>query len=266
MQNVSLDLKGQAPNANMKLFLLPNSDEVEPDRKRPVILIFPGGGFNFISFREGDPVAVKMLSSGCHAAVLEYALKPEPFPAQLLQAMKAVSVLRQNAEKYRIDPNKIIVMGFSAGGHIAASLGVFWSKPFYSNQLGLKPEDVKPNAMCLGYSVLTAGPYTHEGSMSALAGKGNDRLTLSLELQVDSETPPAFLFHSIADSVVPVENSLLFAKQLKLYHVPFEMHLFEEGPHGMSLDDSEVYESGNPLIGLPFSQWVDLFNAWMKRL
>jgi acetyl esterase/lipase len=266
MQNISLNLQGQAPNASMKLFLLPNSDEVEPSRKRPIILIFPGGGFDFLSFREAKPVALKMLSLGYHAAVLDYALKPEPFPAQLLQGMKAVSALRQNADEYGIDKDKIVLMGFSAGGHVAASLGVFWSKPFYSKQLGLTTEDVKPNAMCLGYPVLTAGPYAHEGSIRALCGKGKDRLTISLELQVDSETPPAFLFHTVGDDVVPVENSLLFAKQLKLYRVPFEMHLFQEGSHGMSLGNREVYPDGSEFIDLPFSNWVKLFDAWLKRL
>ncbi|MDO5022329.1 MAG: alpha/beta hydrolase [Eubacteriales bacterium] len=266
MQEILLNLKGQAPNANMKLFLLPNSDEVSPSRKRPLVLIMPGGGFNFISFRESEPIALKMLSLGYHAAILDYALTPSPFPAQLLQAMQAVAHLRHNADKYFIDENKIALMGFSAGGHVAGSLGVFWSKPFYSKQLGLTAEDVKPNALILGYPVLTSGPFAHEGSIRTLAGKGSDRLMLSLELQVDSDTPPTFLFHTVGDSVVPVENSLLFAKQLKLYRVPFEMHLFQEGGHGLSLANAEVYDKDNPMIGLPFENWVKLFDAWFKRL
>ncbi|HHU03327.1 MAG TPA: alpha/beta hydrolase [Christensenellaceae bacterium] len=264
MHEIKLNLNGQAEDCILSLYLISNSYEVAPSRKRPVVIICPGGGFNFLSFREAEPVAIKMLSYGYHAAVLYYSTEPAKFPTQLLQAMAAVNELRSNADEYNIDPDRICIMGFSAGGHVAASLGVFWNKPYYSGLLGIDPEAIMPNALCLGYPVITSGDYAHEGSIENLEGE-NNRLSLSLEKQVSDETPPCFIFHTLYDDIVPIENSILFAKALKIHGVPFELHVFEEGPHGISLGNTEVYDYNSPNLGLPFAAWADLFNSWFCR-
>lgn len=268
-RTVDVLLNGQAPDAPMQLYLLSNSDEVETERRRPLVLILPGGGYRFLSFREEEPVAVRLLSMGYHAAVLRYSVAPVTFPAQLLQVLAAIHTLRSHADEWHILPDKIIVMGFSAGGHAAASADVFWSKPHYASLLGLTIEQVRPDALALCYPVITSGPFAHQGSIDCLTG-GKDspyRDTVSLEKQVGRDVPPCFIWHTCADSAVPVENSMMFASALRKHKVPFEMHLFANGEHGLSLADSEVYgpdRAGS--INEACRQWVGMFGRWLNAL
>lgn len=266
-EQVNLSAKGQAPDTQMQLYLLSNSEEIEKDRRRPIVLILPGGGYRYLSFREEEPVAIRMLSLGYHAAVLRYSVAPTTFPAQLLQTMAAIHQLRSRADEWHIRADRIIVMGFSAGGHLAASAGVFWSKPYYASLLGLEPDDVRPDALALCYPVITSGPYAHQGSIDCLTGDPNSpfRDTVSLEKQAGPRVPPCFIWHTVTDAAVPVENSMMFASALRKHEVPFELHLFSSGSHGLSLSNNEVYGPERAdSINKACQQWVELFDAWMK--
>lgn len=266
---ITLDLKGAAPDVRLLPYLMDNYPEIDPERRRPLVIILPGGGYQMRSAREAEPVALRLLGMGLSACILEYSVAPERFPKALLQAMSAIAYAREHAEAWHIDPERIILMGFSAGGHLAASVGVFWMKPHYAAKIGLKPEDVRPNALALCYPVITSGAAAHMGSMENLLG---DDLyvfaqTVSLELQVSEQVPPTFLWHTWEDPAVPVENALLFAAALRQKGVPFALHIFQRGGHGLSLSDGQVYGPQHDFSGLPdCARWVELFDDWQRQL
>lgn len=266
---IMLDLKGAAPDVRLLPYLMDNYGEIEPERRRPLVLVLPGGGYLMRSDREAEPIALRLLGLGLSACVLEYSVAPERFPKALLQTLAAIAYVRQHADEWQIDPDKIILMGFSAGGHLAASAGVFWMKPHYAAKIGLKPEDVRPNALALAYPVITSGTATHGGSMENLLG---DELyvygqTVSLELQVSGQVPPTFLWHTWEDQSVPVENALLFAAALRQKGVPFALHIFQRGLHGLSLANDQVYGPQHGTSGRPdCAKWVELFDDWQRQL
>ena len=136
-EKIEIQLKNSEFKANLFTYFLDNSPEIDPERKRPVVLICPGGGYAMTSDREAEALAVKFMAMGYHAAILRYSVAPARFPEALLQLATAVAMLRENAEKWHIDTDKIVVQGSSAGGHLAASLGVFWNKPFVAEALVL---------------------------------------------------------------------------------------------------------------------------------
>jgi len=174
--------------AEFYTYIIDNSPSIDPDRKRPMIVICPGGGYVHTSDREAEPVAIQLLSRGFHASVLRYSVEPAVFPHSLCQLARAIGLIRENAENWNVDPNKIIVMGFSAGGHLAASLGVFWDKEFIKEQLPYSKEQIQPNGLILSYPVISSGPHAHDGSFRALLGNQSEDETLrqfvSLEHQV----------------------------------------------------------------------------------
>ena len=267
-QPLTLDMKGAAPDVTLHPYLLDNSEEVEADRLRPLVILLPGGGYHFRSFREAEPVAARLMGLGLSVCVVEYAVAPHIFPAAMLQVLRAIAYAREHSRQWHIDPDRIILMGFSAGGHLAASAGVFWSKPFYSQKIGLTPEQVKPNALALGYPVITSGEFAHKDSIRNLLGEEIDIFsqTVSLELQVNKEVPPTFIWHTWYDQAVPVENALLFATALKKAEVPVALHIFTRGAHGLSLSNDQVYGPDNLNARHDTARWVDLFSDWQRQL
>lgn len=268
-EQIKVPLKGAAPDAVLSTYILDNHEEVDIARKRPLILICPGGGYQFRSFRESEPVAVRMLGLGYHAAVLRYDVAPVTFPAQLLQTLGAIACVRRHAEEWNVDDNKIILMGFSAGGHLAASAGVFWSRPHYSRLLDLTPAEVRPGALVLSYPVITGGEHANRPSIDNLLGDTNRMYldTVSLENQVNEQVPPCFIWHTGDDAVVLVENAILLASALRKSGVPFELHIFAEGPHGLSLSNQEVYGTNHSESIRPrAAKWVGLMDAWLRQL
>jgi acetyl esterase/lipase len=258
-------------NSEAKLFtyILDNSQEIDSSRTRPMVIICPGGGYEFTSDREAEPVAIRLNAMGYHACVLRYSVRPATFPTALLELSMAVSLMRKNAEQWHIDRNKIIVAGFSAGGHLAASLGVFWKKSFLSDKLGVANEEIKPNGLLLSYPVITSGPNAHEGSFVALLGENHNELLneVSLEKQVTPDTPPTFLWHTYTDDAVPVENSLLFANSLLMNKVSLEMHIYPKGIHGLSLGTEETKARNYPgTIQSEVSNWIDMAGRWISGL
>lgn len=255
--------------AMLYTYILENSPEIDPDRKRPIVIICPGGGYVHTSDREAEPVAIRLNAMGFHVCILRYSVQPAVFPTALLELAKTVDLVRMNADQWNIDQDKVIVLGFSAGGHLAASLGVFWHESFLSEQLGLENERIKPNGLILSYPVISSGPHAHQGSFKALLGDRHDEdlEKVSLEKQVNEKTPPAFIWHTFTDVAVPVENALLFATALRKYHIPFELHIFPEGDHGLSLANEEtINKERNFGIQEACQNWIDMAGVWIKQL
>ncbi|WP_294407620.1 alpha/beta hydrolase [uncultured Ruminococcus sp.] len=237
-------------------------------KKHRAMIICPGGGYDYCSEREAEPIAFRFIAYGISCFVLRYTCQ-RMFPTDALECAAAIKYVRDNAEKFDIDPDKIIVAGFSAGGHLAATVSNLWQSEILTKPLGCKPEDIKVNGSLLSYAVLTSDPeYTHEGSILNLIGEKRDpelRKFLAMEDRVSESTPPTFLWHCADDGCVRVENSLFYMTSLSKNHIPFEAHIYEHGGHGLALcDDTTATWEGHyqPVA----AKWVDSAIAWVLRL
>lgn len=254
-------------NAFLREFVIENSKEIDEFRKRPAIVVCPGGGYGAVSDREGIPVALKFLAEGYSVFILTYSVAPHRYPTQLLEVSASIAYIRENAEKYSIDKDKISVIGFSAGGHLVASIGTLWDEKIITDTLKIKRGSNKPNGLILSYAVISSGEYGHKGSFLNLLGDDAEEQELykylSLEDRVTADTMPTFLWHTANDSCVPVENSLLFATALQKNKVPFEMHIFPDGVHGLSLCN-ELTACNESIINSHCEPWFDLAVKWLK--
>ncbi len=238
---------------------------IDTDSKHnfPAMIVCPGGGYGFCSKREAEIIALQFTAAGYHAFVLDYAVAPENcYPEPQKNLSDAISLVRKNAKEWRVDPDKIAIIGFSAGGHLAASLATMWNKA----PLKTADESNKPNAAILSYPVISSVEGVgHMGSFDNLCGDNAElRAKMSLETQVDTDTPPCFIWHTFSDAVVPVENSLRFATALNTSKIPFEMHIFPAGPHGLSI--SNHITDNNLGCNVPEVQiWVELAIKWLNR-
>lgn len=248
---------------------------LEPCIKSPTpcraIIVCPGGGYAHVSPRESEVIAVQYMAAGFAAFVLSYGVKENAAGYRpLKQVALAIRHVRENAEKYNVDPNYVFTCGFSAGGHLAASAGVLWNSPVLDKIAEGAPRDiVRPTAMILSYPVISAGKWGHQGSFRALTGDHEptdaQKHPFSLEHHVDATTPPAFIWHTFTDKAVPVQNSLLFAEAMTAAGVPFELHVFPEGPHGLSLAN-EMTATNENSIRPNVAKWLELSIRWAKDL
>jgi len=260
------DIRGKA---TLTAYILDNSSEISLSRKNKAVLICPGGGYEFVSEREAEPVALAFLAEGINAFVLNYEVAPIKHPRPLLDVSRSMCIIRENAEKWNIDINKIAVCGFSAGAHLAASLGVFWREKYIQKSLGIPEGMNKPNALILCYPVISCkSGISHRDSFYNLLGTNEKEKiyeSMSLEDYVNKDTPTAFIWHTFDDNAVPVENSLVFAQSMKKYNIPFELHIFPSGVHGLSLCDKRTGISPeliNPVAG----KWVKMCMDWFKGM
>lgn len=251
-------------NCNVKAYIHTSGDSHEmEERYLPTIIICPGGGYGMVSDREGEPVANEYFVAGYNVFVLTYSVgeRAKNFEP-LCQLAATMAHVRKHAEEWKILKDKIAVCGFSAGGHLAGSLGTLYNEEKFL-KVWNRNEDIRPNAMVLCYPVITADVHTHGGSILNVSGaeEGSEEYRwFGLEKHVDATTPPAFLWHTANDNVVPVENSLFMAQALSVEKVPFELHIMPEGPHGMSTCTKEV-GSENAYVG----RWVEWSIAWLAK-
>lgn len=231
---------------------------------RSAVLIFPGGGYHGCSHREAEPVALAFLARGINAFVLNYRTCPPDYlyPRQLIDASMAILHIRENAEEYGIDPTRVAVVGFSAGGHLAGALSLMHNEPDLLEALGIEEGSNRPDAAVLCYPVVTAYPPTHEGSFKNLLNKPFEDLTdaerekHSLERRVDENSPPMFIWHTATDKGVPARGSLLLAEKYLEYGIPVTLRIYPTGPHGLSLANRITMNAPthvNPIA----ARWVD---------
>lgn len=247
----------EGASATLCCYVQRTSPHISPRRLRPGILILPGGGYNHVSEREGEPVALRFLAKGYCAFVLTYSVAPLQFPVQLREAAMAMRWIRENAEELGVAPDGIAATGFSAGGHLCGMLGTMFESPELAD-IGT-PEQLRPDALGLCYPVAVSWGRTHEGSFDCLCGEEEGlRKRLSLDRLVRPDMPPVFLWHTRSDETVPVRNSLILAERIDEAGVAFSMHIYRKGKHGLSTADEQAYPSdGVPEISWDVPGWLD---------
>lgn len=232
-----------------------------PQKVPTGVVVFPGGGYVWLAMEhEGSQIAAWLNSYGISAFVLRYRLGPKyRNPIELGDAQRAIRYVRAHAAEYGIDPHRIGIWGFSAGGHLASSAETHFDAGKADSSDPIDRESCRPDFAILAYPVTTMkDPYVHKGSREALLGPNPDQAaieSMSNETQVTKDTPPTFLFHTSDDPVVPVQNSVNFYLALRAANVPAEMHIFEHGPHGVGLARND------PALSI----WPDLLAKWLKE-
>lgn len=234
---------------------------------RPLVLICPGGAYAYTSNREAEAFAMQFLAMGCHAAVLRYSCAPACYPTSLTELAYSMALIREKSQEWHVD--KILVLGCSAGGHLAGSLGVFWQEEFLARALGKDNRCFRPDGLILCYPVITTGEYAHRGSVeNLLKDMAKDPAWLakmSLENQVTSLTPPTFIWHTFTDGSVPVENSLLFVGALRRAGVNTEFHMYPAGGHGLGLANRLTQTAGGDAIQEECATWISLVRTWIEK-
>jgi len=226
---------------------------------RGAVVVLPGGGYVGRADHEAEPIARRMNEAGFHAFVVHYRVAPHRHPAPLLDASRAMRIVRSRAAEWRVRPDRVALLGFSAGGHVAGTVGVHGSPGDPEAEDVLERLPSRPDALILCYALVTTGEHGHAGCFETLLGPSAPRDLwewMSLECHVDADTPPTFLWHTANDEVVSVENSLLFAQALRAHEVPFELHVYPKGRHGLALSAED------PHVGT----WVDLCRAWLVQM
>lgn len=269
-KEIPIQTEGSAKYARLQVYIqdTPHDGSLKV-KKRPLILICPGGGYERTSYREGEPTALHFLSRGYHACVLRYSVAPVRFPVQVLEVGQAFRIIRENAEEWKVDMERIVVQGSSAGGHLAACYGAFWNRD--SLRTGTKDQEDagKPRGIMLSYPVITSDPeYAHMGSFEYLLGEDYEAQAekVSIEKQVTKVMPPCFIWHTMEDDTVPVENSLMLAAALHKQGIPAELHVFPKGEHGLSLASPIVERENGHGVQAECARWIELADVWLERL
>jgi acetyl esterase/lipase len=223
------------------------------------VVICPGGGYGMESYRlEGTNIAEAFVKKGIAAFILKYRLPsdsimPDKSVGPLQDAQQAIKTVRQRAEEWKLNPSKLGIMGFSAGGHLASTVGTHFNKSYIQNDENIS---LRPDFMILIYPVISMKEgLTHGGSKTNLLGKTPSEEQIALfsnELQVNANTPPTWITHTGDDTVVPVENSIRFYQELIRNKVPAEMHLYPAGNHGF-------------VLKLPTDEWMQPLFGWMQK-
>ena len=248
MRVYTVDLKEkyaflQGGNLECILMDYPCDGEINPNWKRPAVVVVPGGGYAMVSKREGDPIAAEFFANGFQAFVLTYEVTPDvAYPEQLLELSASLDYIRAHADEMNVNPDEIFVVGFSAGGHLTANLAVEYQS--VSQKAGVALNS-KPTAVGLAYPVISR-LYGHVGSFDNLLigyteeAQAELLKTLNLDQAVTKDTPPAFIWTTAADSIVPSINSLYYAAALANAGVEYELHVHPRGDHGAATGGLEI--------------------------
>lgn len=266
---VPIKLENNSKDACLKLTCYEKSDALFI-KERPFILIIPGGGYCFVSARESDPIANSFLAMGYNVGILNYSVAPYSYPVSYLEAFTALKYVLDNAGKLNVDKSKIVVCGFSAGGHLAGMVGTGFNDPLILDYFKAKENELKVAGMVLVYPVINGGEFAHRGSFDALLAENkNDKEwieKLSIDNRVTPDTPKTFLWSTYEDKSVPCENTFMMCNALRKNNVPFEMHLFQIGGHGLALANEQTRDAAGTGIEPYCSKWMGLCKDWLELL
>ena len=296
MQTFITQLWEDRSQVTLTSYILHNSKEFHTNKVRPAVLVCPGGGYLFTSDREAEPVALRFASLGYQVFVLRYSVYPikEPinpfdlpdpsatqFPQPLLDVAQAIKTIRDHAAEWFVDPNQIAVAGFSAGGHLAASIGAHWHEVFLQEKLATDSEYLKPNALILGYPMLDFAYMKKQFAQvtdirqRGFLGLMNRAIFGTTEPtdeqlyqrnpinHVSEKMPPTFIWHTAEDDLIASAHSLHLATALAANQVPYELHIFEKGGHGLSMCD-ETTATEQSQIHPEVGQWFNMAVTWLK--
>lgn len=239
------------------------------DFVRSAMLVIPGGGYRTVcSEREGEPIAMAFMPHGYNAFVLHYSVKKNPFPRQLVQASKAIKHIKDNAGRYNINPDKVFVSGFSAGGHLAATLGTLWHMDEIYTEVNMPFGCNKPAGMMLIYPVISYKyhDFSFHNLLMDETPSAQKTDECSIENCVSDKTVPAFILHSSNDEIVDVRNSLTLADALAKNGIQFEMHIYPDAPHGVALGNEITKCSVDKWCNPAIAKWVENAAVWAKGL
>lgn len=261
-----INLRPENQDITLETFVTSSNDGIAP---RSAILVCPGGAYAHLADHEGEKIALQYFAAGINAFVLKYSVaentKNLTYPMALVDASNAMKYIKDNAERYNINPDKVFVLGFSAGGHLASMLGTVWHRPeVYENAQPMEYGYNKPAGMILCYPVITGSEHGHKATFRNLYGKDPSEEEIaycSSELNVDERTCPAFLWHTSKDNAVSVDNTLLMASALNRQKIPFEVHIYPFGDHGYGYPD----EYGKRGEDSHIATWMKLSIEWIKK-
>lgn len=232
---------------------------VASDRTCGAIIVCPGGGYTHKAAHEGGVVAEWLNSIGISAFVLDYRVAPYRHPCPMEDARRAIQYVKAKADEFNINANQVGILGFSAGGHLAAAAAIHYLKENQAASDHVARVSSRPDCLILCYPVISLQRFYHKGSRNNLLGMdAASELVkfLSLENQVQPDMPPTFIWHTADDQSVPVENSLMFASALSKNNIDFEMHVFSHGRHGLGLANEQ------PDVGV----WKELCSKWLTQI
>ncbi len=239
---------------------------------RDCMLVLPGGAYSFLAEREAEPAAKAFLAEGFNCFVLYYSIGAKAkFPRPLQDVSLAIAHIKRNAEKYNINPDRIFVCGFSAGGHLAASTGVFWNDPEAAFE-GMEAGENKPCGVVVSYGVATLGEYTHFETCQNVTGNREpsweERDRWSPDKHVGPDTVPTFIWHTQTDNCVDIRNAAIMTNALIFAGVPTESHIYPHGPHGLSAMRAETgyTPAACPDIDPHIAEWVKNCTCWTKMV
>lgn len=283
--------------AEATFYLQEPNKEIDINRKSPVMVVVPGGAYMWTSWREEEPIALEFLGKGFSCIVAQYATEDlsfydgkhdyskEPvsvFPNPLVDLAKIIAYVRENAEEWNLDTNSINVIGFSAGGNLTAQLGVYWNTDWLEKLVEKPRKEYQPNSICLAYGAphMAKSPekdrYKQTKKLSGpnmvdYATLGNDQSKERIRLvnmteAVSTDVPPAFIWHTMEDPYVPVASALNFASQLEEKMVPFELHIYQKGKHGLALADLRTdSKKDRSQSNEQAATWKRLYLGWLKE-
>jgi acetyl esterase/lipase len=231
---------------------------VQSDKPSAAVVICPGGGYARRADHEGEPVALWLNTLGISAFVVHYRVAPYRHPNPLMDAQRAIRTVRSRSQEWNVDPGRVGILGFSAGGHLASVCGTHFDGGQPDARHPVERENCRPDLLVLCYPVISMESFTHVGSYTNLLGDAPDHAlvrSVSSDLQVTEQTPPAFVWHTADDASVPVGNSLMFTSSLSSNKIPFELHVFESGRHGLGL------AADHPGV----NAWTQLCAVWLKK-
>ena len=298
MRTEKLYIYKDRTDVSLTTYVLDDSKEMLTGKARPAVLICPGGAYMGCSDREGEPVALRFAAMGYHAFVLRYStyfqgmeevfdfsspIEPREhcrYPMPKREIGKSMLIIREHAREWLVNPEKIAICGFSAGGHNCGMFGVNWHRPVITDYLGCEAKDIRPAAMILGYMLsdyvymkentmgdpMAAGLFSASNTAFLGTSDASDELLhqVSPARQVSDKTPPAFIWATAADSLVPAKHSLLMANALADAGIPYEIHIFEGGDHGLALA-TQATSSASTELDREAKGWIDLADAWLMK-
>ena len=287
------------PKVNLTTYILEDSEEMMNGRKRPAILVCPGGAYMFCSDREAEPIALRFAAMGYHAFVLRYsvysnsgnyypfpgktpAYEKSVYPGPMREIGMAMLKIREHAEEWKVDMDRIILTGYSAGANNCGNYAVLWNDPIVYDYLKAKPEDLRPAGAILGYTLCD---YVQmQRTLEKIGDKGRLDMNRGFNLAffgdpdpdeetmakgssvnfISKDTPPMFLWSTRDDNLIPVDQTLRLAYELEAHGVPCETHVFENGPHGLSLAD-QASSQAKEQIWPDVAVWMSLAETWLKK-